>query len=190
MGLSDEDKDTFLRAMQNVKPLNKSKSTRLAPSKTKKQLKISIQKPEKEISAKSTAYYVHPNEDPYGQTPWVGGEDTLEFARSGLQQRTIQQLKRGQIPIEKRVDLHGKTAEEALEALQTTLENCQEENKRLLLLIHGKGHFSASNTPILKNILNQWLRQSPMVLAFFSALPKHGGNGAMYVLVKTKRQKT
>jgi DNA-nicking Smr family endonuclease len=119
----------------------------------------------------------------------VGGEDELIFARSGLQQKTLQKLERGQLKIEKKLDLHGLNVEEALELLQSTLENCQQLHTRMLLLIHGKGHYSLESAPVLKNVLNQWLRQSPLVLAFHSALPKHGGAGALYVLIKTKRQK-
>lgn len=187
---SDEDKEEFRRAMKQVTPLNGSKVKRIAGSKTKKPLKISIKKPLEEKSPKTPSYYVHPREDFYGQTAWLGPEDELHFARSGLQDRAIQQLKRGQLPIDKRLDLHGHTAEEALDLLHATLENCQQANRRLVLVIHGKGHYSTGKTPILKNVLNQWLRQSPLVLAFHSALPKHGGRGAIYVLLKTmKRQK-
>jgi DNA-nicking Smr family endonuclease len=182
--LSDEDKKEFEQAMKNVRPLDSHQSPR---PKIKKPIKIRPKTSQKEALPPAPAYYVHPNQDPYGQTPWVGAEDELEFNRSGLQQRAIQQLKRGQLPIERKVDLHGFTAEEALDLLHTTLDNCQHANQRLLLVIHGKGHYSQGNTPILKNVLNQWLRQSPMVLAFHSALPKHGGNGAMYVLIKTKQ---
>jgi DNA-nicking Smr family endonuclease len=185
--ISDEDKEEFRQAMKEVTPLGKKMSSRVNPP--KKVRKIQIKKPIKELSPKTSLYYVHPNEDSYGQTPWVGPEDELDFARSGLQNRAIQQLKQGQIRIEKRLDLHGHTVEEALDLLHATLENCQQANKRLVLVIHGKGHYSSGKTPVLKNVLNQWLRQSPLVLAFHSAQPKHGGRGAMYVLLKTKRDK-
>lgn len=185
--INDEDKEEFRRAMRQVKPLNKSPNKTAAAK--KKPFKIQPKKAEKESSSKATHYFVHPAEDIYGQTPWAGPEDELAFSKSGLQQKTIQQLQRGQISIEQRLDLHGLNAEEALDLLQTTLENCQQLNRRLLLVIHGKGHYSSGDTPVLKNVLNQWLRQSPMVLAFHSALPKHGGAGAIYILLKNKRQK-
>jgi len=37
---------------------------------------------------------------------------------------------------------------------------------------------------VIKNKVNSWLRQHQDVLAFHSAMPKDGGNGAVYVLLK------
>ncbi|MEE9156926.1 MAG: Smr/MutS family protein, partial [Gammaproteobacteria bacterium] len=40
--------------------------------------------------------------------------------------------------------------------------------------------------PVLKNKLNNWLRQRDEVLAFCSTRPVDGGTGAVYVLLKRR----
>ena len=49
----------------------------------------------------------------------------------------------------------------------------------MVKIVHGKG-----SEAILKTCINGWLRQLPEVLAFCSAPPKDGGNGAVLVLLK------
>lgn len=187
--IRDEDHKAFQEAMKGVKPLDPQGQPERKAAKIKKPFKMKVKNLEPEKKPKTTHYFVHPKEDPYGASSWVSGEDELVFARGGIQQKTLQQLARGQLTIDKKLDLHGLIVEEALDLLQTTLENCQQLHKRVLLLIHGKGHYSLESAPVLKNVLNQWLRESPLVLAFRSAIPKHGGRGALYILIRTKRQK-
>ena len=111
-------------------------------------------------------------------------EERLYFARSGLQTKILNQLQRGQIKIEARLDLHQLKAEAALSTSQEFLENAQAQAYKCVLIIHGKGHFSKDGKPVLKSLLNNWLSQQAMVLAFASSQPKHGGAGALYVLLK------
>lgn len=61
-----------------------------------------------------------------------------------------------------------------------------ELGKRCLLIIHGKGGIQGA-PPVIKNLLNRWLPQINEVIAFHSALPKDGGSGAIYVLLKRNR---
>lgn len=111
-------------------------------------------------------------------------EDELFFARGGLQHKTLKQLRQGQIKIEARLDLHHFKSHEAIEACQQFLENAQARGLKWVLVIHGKGHFSKDGKAILKSLLNEWLREQTTVLAFASSQAKHGGRGAVYVLLK------
>jgi DNA-nicking Smr family endonuclease len=95
----------------------------------------------------------------------------------------IRKMQTGQYDTEARLDLHGMTVAEAREALAQFLVQCQHRGIRRVLIIHGKGR--ANHTPILKNKLNHWLRQTQDVLAFCSAKSKAGGTGALYVLLKS-----
>jgi DNA-nicking Smr family endonuclease len=52
------------------------------------------------------------------------------------------------------------------------------------LIVHGKGYRSRNRLPVIKTLLDRWLRECSQVLAFHSAQPKHGGSGAVYVLLK------
>ena len=111
-------------------------------------------------------------------------DDELFFSRSGIQKKLMRNLKRGALPIEARLDLHGLTQEEARKRLIHLIANAQADGKRAILVIHGKGYSSPDNVSVLKTRTNQWLKQHPEVLAFCSAQAQHGGRGAVYVLLR------
>jgi DNA-nicking Smr family endonuclease len=114
----------------------------------------------------------------------VYSEDSLSFAHTGLQYRTLQKLRRGEMAIDAQLDLHGLTVAQAEQALQQFLAHAMRNHWRCVCVIHGKAARIEDNRPILKNKVNQWLRGYPGVLAFCSAKPAHGGVGAVYVLLK------
>ena len=112
--------------------------------------------------------------------------DELLYTRPGLQHSVIRKLRRGQYAIEAELDLHGATVVQAREAVNTFIKNAQEQNKRVVRIIHGKGKSSEGKLPVLKGKVNSWLRQKGEVLAFCSARPNDGGTGAVYVLLKRR----
>ncbi|MDF1796325.1 MAG: Smr/MutS family protein [Coxiellaceae bacterium] len=114
----------------------------------------------------------------------LGPDDRLNYEQPHILKKDIKRLKKGDFSIEARLDLHLYTVEQAIDALHDFIDQCQAENIRFALVIHGKGHYSADGVPAIKNMLNQWLRNHPNVLAFQSAKPKDGGTGAIYILLK------
>ena len=116
----------------------------------------------------------------------VSPEELLFFNRGGLQEKSQRRLRRGQFPIEAELDLHGFTSAEAYQSLIDFIERCQNQDIRHMRIVHGKGHRTQSEHPILKNKLNNWLREHPQVLAFSSATKSDGGAGALYVLLRAK----
>lgn len=82
------------------------------------------------------------------------------------------------------IDLHGLNSREATEALDEFLVEAVAHRVRCFHLIHGKGRRSADQLPVLKSLVNRWLRQRREVLAFCSARQRDGGTGALYVLLK------
>ncbi|MCW8945650.1 MAG: Smr/MutS family protein [Sedimenticola sp.] len=113
------------------------------------------------------------------------GEE-LEFIRPGIQYRLFQDLRRGRIPPESMLDLHGLRVVEARKALGGFLAHAIRHRLRVVQIIHGKGSRSEDQQPILKQKINQWLRQRDEVLAFCSAPRFDGGTGAAYVLLSRK----
>ena len=110
-------------------------------------------------------------------------------AAAGVDKRTAQRLRRGQLGIEARLDLHGLTQAEAHRRLDHFLAGAHETGLRNLLVITGKGRVSEEGG-ILRRMVPRWLAQPPnraRVIAVSEAQPKHGGAGALYVLVKRKR---
>jgi DNA-nicking Smr family endonuclease/chorismate mutase len=98
---------------------------------------------------------------------------------SSLEPTVLKQIERGEYPIDQRIDLHGDTIEFARNKLIHTMKKAQENQWRLLLIIHGKGHHAK-----LKNHVVHWLKQMTGILFFCSAQPKNGGTGALYVFLK------
>lgn len=108
---------------------------------------------------------------------------------AGLDRRSALRLKRGQVPIERSVDLHGLTQDQASPALKAFLKSAQEEGCRCVLVVTGKG-FGKEGAGVIKTMVPRWLNQTPnreRILAFAYAQPRHGGDGALYVLLRRMR---
>lgn len=110
-------------------------------------------------------------------------EDTFSFLTPGLQKNVLKKLRQGYYGADAQLDLHGLTSSQAKQQLLQFLYWCVEDGCRCVHIIHGKGYRSENNQPVLKNHLNQWLRQHNDVQAFCSASPKEGGAGAVLVLL-------
>lgn len=116
----------------------------------------------------------------------VSSEAILSFRRTGIQQGLFKKLKDGQLVWRAAVDLHGCTVEQARTALLALIHDAQADGVNIIKIVHGKGYSKEENTQagLLKTCVNGWLQQHRMVLAFHSAPPKDGGNGAVLVLLK------
>ncbi|PCI55437.1 MAG: hypothetical protein COB36_07385 [Alphaproteobacteria bacterium] len=120
-----------------------------------------------------------------------------EVKSTEVDHRTSQRLKRGKIPLEGRLDLHGKTQNEAYDALLDFIPHAYSQGKRCVLIITGKGSrqdsLSSSLPPkigVLKQKTPEWLNTSPLnayVLKTETARQIHGGEGAIYVLLRRER---
>lgn len=107
------------------------------------------------------------------------------FVRSGVQTNIVRRLRRGQIPIEDELDLHGLTSREAELKVHAFLLSAGRPNRqRGVRIIHGRGHGSPNGKSVLKDKTRQWLREYEAVLAFCPAESAHGGAGAVHVLLK------
>ena len=82
------------------------------------------------------------------------------------------------------LDLHGLQQTQAERELLEFLSDQFQAHHRCLLIVHGKGLHGDDRHPVLKNLTQRFLVQSPLVLAFSSAQPRDGGLGAVYVLLK------
>ena len=74
--------------------------------------------------------------------------------------------------------------DQARAELQEFLRECITRRIASVRVIHGKGSRSGPDGPILKPSVHHWLSLWDEVLAFASAQPRHGGNGAVYVLLR------
>lgn len=168
--ISQEDLAAFHKAVEGTKPLVQKK-IRLKPASTKRKPVTRRIFHEDEFNF-SEAHDLDP----------VYGEEYIAHKQSGVSNKTLRKLRKGQYNVDAILDLHGMSVEEAQTAVNHFLKQCLHEGIRIVLIIHGKGRHN--QMPILKNKLNHWLREINVVLAFCSAAPLHGSRGAIYVMLK------
>lgn len=114
----------------------------------------------------------------------VESEEELLFAIPGVQLRTLKRLRKGHIPWEAGIDLHGMSVDIARDELSHFIRDAHKQQCRCVIVVHGKSFSQSGQAPVLKSYVNDWLRQLHQVAAFCSAQPKDGGTGALYVLLR------
>lgn len=116
------------------------------------------------------------------------GQGELQHGRApGLDRRSAERLKKGEMEIEASIDLHGLGQDMAHAALTAFVQRCWQAQRRCVLVVTGKG---AQGFGILRAQVPRWLNQSPLrerILGFSYAQPRHGGDGALYVLIRRQR---
>jgi DNA-nicking Smr family endonuclease len=109
---------------------------------------------------------------------------------ANIDRRTGDRFRRGELEIDGRIDLHGMTQAQAHTALTAFVHRAWNEGRRCVLVITGKGSFGGLG--VLRQATPRWLSDPalrPMVLAIQPARPKDGGDGALYVLIKRRRDR-
>jgi len=180
-GKDDQDADFFNRAMAGVrrakKDINKNRVEQpSSPPKTPVVTKF-----RKSLLTDASSDNNFLVDDTYDS-------ESVSFARAGLQSRVLKKLKRGEFGFQEILDLHGYRSHEAEHHLAEFLSDALTHNQTCLLIIHGKGYRSESRIGVLKPLTINFLKNVAEVKAFCSALPRDGGNGAVYVLLKTRNQ--
>ena len=173
--LSEDDIELFRRSVGPVRKVSHDKAIQAQ----KKRSPRPKHPQQGEISPQTDSF------SDYFDAGEVSSDETLFFARPGIQQRKLQQLRRGQLKVGAELDMHGMTAAIARHELVHFISTCRDQHIRCVRVIHGKGYRSDGQAPILKNRINNWLRQHHDVLAFSSTPQKDGGSGAVYILLRS-----
>ncbi len=129
-------------------------------------------------------------EDPLAgdHIPPVDPLDELNYQRPGVQHGVHKKLRLGKYPIDARLDLHNQTLEQARRQVYQFIRDCMIHDIRCGLITHGKGE-GREQPAVLKSAVAHWLKEMPEVLAYHSALKRHGGLGSVYVLLKKSDRK-
>lgn len=160
------DGDTLFRKYaSDIKPIRNDRVEHLAP----RPLPVSRPLERRDIKAPVSSY-----PSPCAENEW---------RRGGLQDKRFRELRRGRIPAQETLDLHGMNREVALDRLERFIDSAQRQGIRCALIIHGKG-LQSGGQAVLRYSVPAWLKEMPEVLAYCPALPRHGGNGALYVLFR------
>jgi len=108
----------------------------------------------------------------------------------GLDRKTQSRMRRGKVKTEGRLDLHGMTQAQAHHALLNFIEAAYFDGRGSVLVITGKGLTLRGEVGVLRRAVPKWLNQAPIsgwIKGFDYAARQHGGEGALYVLIRRKR---
>jgi DNA-nicking Smr family endonuclease len=100
-------------------------------------------------------------------------------------------LRRGAILPDRTIDLHGHTLATAHAALEHALARAVADDVRVLLVVTGKPpKADAKGRGLIRASIGDWLGGSgyrDRIAAVRHAHPRHGGTGALYVILRRKR---
>lgn len=170
---SPDEATLFQEAMAGVQPIQPTNKAQIKP--TRKKIKIRSHDDQATIR------------DVFSDAPVDDCPDQLLYSRDGITPDTLKRLRKGQFHIDNSIDLHGMTVDAARDYLIEFLGECEADGSRCVIIVHGKGYSSPEKKPVIKPMVNRWLREVPRVLAFCSAQPRDGGTGAVYVLLKRNK---
>ena len=114
--------------------------------------------------------------------------DTISGRAPDVAIKQVHELRGGAHAVDARLDLHGRVRAEALRGLEKFAVAARARGARVLLVIHGSGHGSDAEGPVLRPAVWEWLASAAAVragvIAFTSARPRDGGSGATLVLLR------
>jgi DNA-nicking Smr family endonuclease len=114
-------------------------------------------------------------------------DGTITGASHGVSRETLRELARGTLRAEGTCDLHGLGAEAARHRIQQFIRDSALTGRRAVLVICGRGLHSGGEGSVLREVAVSELcsRQVRVhVLAFSTASPARGGDGALAVLLR------
>lgn len=171
----------FRQAMSGVRP--QAASDRLEPPRSRPSTRPrSTEADERAVLEEMMSDSLDPED--------IESGDTLTYRGEGIQDSVWRRLRRGNYHIRAELDLHGLNRDAARQAVATFLADCQDNDARCVRIIHGKGRGSPNSGPVIKALLDGWLRRRKDVLAYCSARPHDGGTGAVYVLLRASQRRS
>lgn len=136
---------------------------------------------------------------------WYSGAPDEPAAR--LDRKLRRDISKRRQEFDRSIDLHGMTQDHAFTTLRRAIEGCIRRGDKTLLVVTGKGgkRFSqlAASTPVayrtrnefeqhsgvLKRMVPLWLAGPdlrPFVHSYGAAAQEHGGDGALYVVLRRR----
>ena len=114
--------------------------------------------------------------------------ERLEGIASGIDRAHLKRLRRGEVPADAEVDLHGLEQPAARRAVRDAIVAVKQQGGRCVRVIHGRGIHSEGGDAVLRSRLPAWLSEPPLaasVMAFATGQRERGG--ATYVLLRRRR---
>lgn len=165
--ITDQEKELWQQAMKDVKRLD-----------------TTIHKTVKKVETKPTIQETPTLED-------IAQKISEARQLQPLDRNFLKKMKQGKVQVEARLDLHGMTQDQAFAALRQFIPSSYAQGKKILLIITGKGGMALGEDDRPKGILKQnvpkWLQTFSEVLSVSAAMKPHGGDGALYVVLRRQK---
>ncbi len=181
--------DLFLRAMAGVRPLDAPSPGRAAGTRQQPATKPAQTPQEPLLPAR--------RDELVGRKTFLQAVDKLQLdvrfedrlpddgELRPLSGNRLRQVRRGVIRLDRQLDLHGLTRDEALAALPRFLAAARQAGERGVLVITGQGLHSPEG-PVLQQAVAGWLRDQgrEWILEYAPAPRELGGSGALVLFVR------
>ena len=186
--LSSEDLKLWDKVTGSTKPLDKKKPV-VHDTPPKKNKLRSVIKPQR-VSPKIKTLSQSANE-PFQKKVILENSQKVK-----MDMKAFTKLKKGKLEPEDTLDLHGMTLETAFPALSSFISRAHSTQKRLVLVITGKGkntdpgYAVPQRNGVLRSQVPIWLKEprlSSLVLQIERAHHRHGGLGAFYIYLRRNR---
>ncbi len=179
----NKNKDVFLQSIGNVKPLKKS-------DKKFKEIKIvKTHKTKKEKTAIKPA-----TTTPVPNTVKNNTTNDLKIEIPSIGKK----FKKGKVKINKKIDFHGLSIDEARQSFINTIDSCFYSNNRCILFVTGKG--MKNTTGDTRNVklfhgrirenFQRWVFEKEVAGKILRVAPAdfaHGGDGAFFVYLRKNK---
>ena len=179
------------RLFAGVQPLDRTRGSRVPKQKVERSASVErhVKRGRDAAQAEADAVHEHLRSLVEGRARFEVSDDgrRVEGRRVDLPPDALRKLRRGLLPVDGRLDLHGMGVPEARAQLELFLRTMRARGERCVLVIHGKGGHSPQGVGVLRGEIAAWLSQgasSEHVAAFATAEDADGGEGAVYVLVR------
>ena len=186
--LSSEDLKLWDKVTGSTKPLDKKKPV-VHDTPPKKNILRSVIKPQKVFPKIKTLSQLA--NEPFQKKVILENSQKVK-----MDMKAFTKLKKGKLEPEDTLDLHGMTLETAFPALSSFISRAHSTQKRLVLVITGKGkntdpgYAVPQRNGVLRSQVPIWLKEprlSSLVLQIERAHHRHGGLGAFYIYLRRNR---
>ena len=181
--MKNKDEKAFLQSIRGTTPIKKNNKLIKPIHKNKNEL----------LSTKNTRINLN--------TPKTNNiSKNINSSLFKIQKTTInKKLKKGKIPINKKIDFHGLSVIDAETLFLETIKNCYKKNLRCILFITGKGVLKKDKKETLetklyygkiRNNFFSWTKKSELqqyILSVEQASIEYGADGAFFVYLRKQR---
>jgi DNA-nicking Smr family endonuclease len=174
-----DERFVYAEAMEGVQQISHDKALIRRPAPTKIRYKTMIEDPQQllEEAVRDKRKLNVTNMPEY-----------MEGYAEGINPVTLDKLKNSEFSIQKTLDLHGYSLEDAQKTFEEFITDSIKNGLNCVKVVHGRG-LKSRNVPVLKDNLKSWIIRAinrKWVTAFSSARMCDGGPGATCILLNKK----